>query len=255
MANRYESCESSDNFDPQLDDQHCELTNSTTSHRDDSQESNSDAESNSSSRDDNVGCSALAKKPKRLCKFRNEWNNSYSFISKVQGNCYNAFCTLCKREFTISHGGLSDVNLHVSGAEHKKNDRTVASNAVVNKFFVKPFTTQHQQVIAAELTSVYHAVKHHHSYASTDCGNKLAPSIFCDSEIAKKISCGRTKSEKIVCGVLAPKALQKVLLELKNGFDEGPTYLVFRQMHQTKKIEKCSLWLLHIFFAPVGAML
>ena len=102
----------------------------------------------------------------------------YSFISKVQGNCYKAFCTLCKREFTISHGGLSDVKQHVSGAEHKKNDRTVASNAVVNKFFVKPFTTQHQQVIAAELTSVYHAVKHHHSYASTDCGNKHGAKYF-----------------------------------------------------------------------------
>ena len=160
MADRYKSCESSDNFDPQLDDQHFELTTYTTSHRDDSQESNSDAESNSSSRDDNVRCSVPAKKSKGLCKFRNEWNTSYSFISKVQGNCYKAFCTLCKREFAIAHGGLSDVKQHVSGAEHKKNDRTVATNAVVNKFFVKPFTTQHQQVIAAELTSVYHAVKH-----------------------------------------------------------------------------------------------
>ena len=64
------------------------------------------------------------------------------------------------------------------------------------------------------------------------------PSIFCDSEIAKKISCGRTKSEKIVCGVLAPKALQKVLLELKNGFERDQPILVFRQMHQTKKNRK-----------------
>ena len=115
--------EISDNFDPQLDDQYCELTTSTTSHRDDSQELNCDAESNSSSRDDNVGCSVPAKKPKRLCKFRNEWNTSYSFISKVQGKCYKAFCTLCKQEFTISHAGLSDVKQHVSGAEHKKNER------------------------------------------------------------------------------------------------------------------------------------
>ena len=173
----------------------------------------------------------------------------------MQGKCYKAFCTLCKREFAISHdGGLSDVKQHVSGAEHKKNDRTVASNAV-NKFFVKPFMTQHQQVIAAELTTVYHAVEHHHSYASTDCGNKLAPSIFCDTGITKKISCGRTKSEKIVCGVLAPKALQKVLLELKNGFDEGPTYFGISSDASNKKIAKCSLWLLHIFFALVGAML
>ena len=59
--------------------------------------------------------------------------------------------------------------------------------------------------------------------------------MFCDSEIAKKISCGRTKSEKIVCGVLAPKALQKVLLELKNGFDEGPTYFGISSDESNKK--------------------
>jgi len=70
-------------------------------------------------------------------------------------------------------------------------------------------------VLAAELTSVYHAIKHNHSYASTDCLNKLVHQQFSDSEIAKKATCGRTKSEALVKEVLGPKFLNDVLCDLK----------------------------------------
>lgn len=72
-------------------------------------------------------------------------------------------------------------------------------------------------MVAAELAKVYHTVKHHHSYNSSDCGSKLDPVIYPDSAIAKKLACGRTKSEAIVTNVLAPKSVETIMNGLSNG--------------------------------------
>ncbi|KAJ1209412.1 hypothetical protein NDU88_004790 [Pleurodeles waltl] len=50
------------------------------------------------------------------------------------------------------------------------------------------------KVTAAEVTQVYHGVKHHISYRSLDCGFKLSKVIYPDSSIVVKASCGRTKA-------------------------------------------------------------
>ena len=51
---------------------------------------------------------------------------------------------------------------------------------------------------------MYHTVKHHLSYASTDCNVKISSQLFADSTIANKITCGKTKCEALVMGVLGP---------------------------------------------------
>lgn len=60
----------------------------------------------------------------------------------------------------------------------------------------------------------YHGVKHHHSYLSQDCSNKIQKKIYKDSSIAKQIQCGRTKAEALVEMVLAPYSLEIILKEL-----------------------------------------
>lgn len=72
-------------------------------------------------------------------------------------------------------------------------------------------------VTAAEVTSVYHGVKHHHSYSSQDCNNKLFRTIFPDSEVAKKIACGRTKATTICENVIAPLSQEILLSELQDS--------------------------------------
>ena len=72
------------------------------------------------------------------------------------------------------------------------------------------------KVAAAELGLVYHNVKHHHSYASLDCGNKLCGDIFGDFEVAQKMSCGRTKGECMVKNVLATKSVEDFLQVLRD---------------------------------------
>jgi len=77
------------------------------------------------------------------------------------------------------------------------------------------------QVVAAELASVFHAVKHHHSYNSADCEMKLNAVIFSDSAVAKKLMCGRTKAEALVTNVLAPKSVELILADLSESINGG----------------------------------
>jgi len=150
-----------------------------------------------------------------------------------------AYCTLCRREFSVARGCLSDVKQHVGGSEHKKNDRSATTSAATDTFFAKVFSVEHQKVLAAELTSVYHAIQHNQSYASTDCLNKLVHQQFSDSEIAKKVSCRRTKSKAIVKEVLGPKFLNDVLCDLKQTYDQKLAYFGLAVMHRTGKTENC----------------
>lgn len=64
---------------------------------------------------------------------------------------------------------------------------------------------------AAEVSHIYHTVKHGISYNSADCAMKLTLRTLNDSSIAKKMSCGRTKAEAVVTDVLSPKAVEKVI--------------------------------------------
>ncbi|KAJ1158115.1 hypothetical protein NDU88_010809 [Pleurodeles waltl] len=74
------------------------------------------------------------------------------------------------------------------------------------------------KVTAAEVTQVYHAVKHLISYRSLDCGFKLSKVIYPDSSLAVKASCGRTKASSITKKVLAPLSLQQAYKDLQGGY-------------------------------------
>jgi hypothetical protein len=80
-------------------------------------------------------------------------------------------------------------------------------HAAIATFMTKKASPEEDKIAAAELCSVYHGVKHGHSYLSTDCGNKVSAKIFNDSSIATKMSCGRTKSEALVQNVLTARSI------------------------------------------------
>ena len=58
--------------------------------------------------------------------------------------------------------------------------------------------------MAAELCKVYHAVKHHQSYRSVDCGVKVDKEIYSDSLIVNGVTCGKTKTKALCENILAP---------------------------------------------------
>jgi len=58
-----------------------------------------------------------AKWKKYLCQYKHEWTAQYPFLSGVSGNPMKSFCTLGRCEFSVAHGGLNDVKVHVAGLE------------------------------------------------------------------------------------------------------------------------------------------
>ncbi|XP_078512407.1 uncharacterized protein LOC144772105 [Lissotriton helveticus] len=155
---------------------------------------------------------------KHFVKYRPEWELSHRNIHKVSEDVYKARCNLCNKDFSIAHGGERDSKTHVAGAQHKKNASGRAKMASISSYLQPSFQPEISKVTAAEVTQVYHAVKHHISYRSLDCGIKLSKIMYPDSSIAMKASCGRTKASSITVNVLAPLSLQQAQEDLKDGY-------------------------------------
>lgn len=172
-----------------------------------------------SSGDEQGPSTSKSKKIKRLCRFRDLWKTTYTCITAVTGNYHRAYCTLCRREFGIGHGGEGDIKIHISSESHKNADRAAKQSGMLSKFMIpsKDMAMQ-DEIIAAEISMVYHSVCHSHSYRSLDCTMKLLPVIFQDSAKATRMSCGRTKAEAIVTNVLAPYSVEMVVKDLKNSY-------------------------------------
>uniref|UniRef100_H3B0R4 Uncharacterized protein n=1 Tax=Latimeria chalumnae TaxID=7897 RepID=H3B0R4_LATCH len=142
------------------------------------------------------------------------WGKEFSCLCKTE-DLFKARCTVCNKDFSILHRGNYDVKQHATGEMHIRNIKSKSSSQLINTFFVPEGSSEGDKVTAAELATVYHAIKHNFSSSSMDCSVKLTQKIFNDSSsIGKKLSCGRTKAESIVKNVLAPKAVSQVLLAL-----------------------------------------
>ena len=84
---------------------------------------------------------------------------SYTFIKPVPANKFRALCTLCRKEFSISHGGKNDIEKHQKCNEHQKRQRSASLSTSLTLFLkTDQMSTQEEKVIAAEVTKTYHSV-------------------------------------------------------------------------------------------------
>lgn len=136
-----------------------------------------------------------------------KWEETFKWLAPGSNN--RAYCKLCNKEFSISHGGQFDVKQHAQYKGHREKEKCTSGSgsSKLSNYFVNVKKPEFDTVTACELGLVYHCVQHNLSYNSLDYGNKLSASLFHDSEIAAKVSCGRTKSERLVKNVLAPKSV------------------------------------------------
>lgn len=141
--------------------------------------------------------------PKRKCHFKEEFSKEWTCIKKGRTD-NEAYCSFCNSYISVSHGGRSDLLDHIKTVKHKTSMHGASSSRHVSDFFVKKDTKEETLVAAAELTTAYSAVKHHQSFKSLDCSNKLIPLMYPDSKVAAKQSSARTKSTAIVNNILSP---------------------------------------------------
>ena len=159
-------------------------------------------------------------KKRRLCMYNPEWEKEFSWIVKCSdfSNEKNkARCKLCNTSINVGYDGVKALTTHGETQKHKNNASAAASSQRVHSFFVIKDTTQTEKVNLAELTHVFHGVKHHNSFVAQDCTIKIMKQIIPDSEIVKKMTAGRTKTSAIVNNVLYPYSLELVLNDLQKG--------------------------------------
>ncbi|XP_063355484.1 signal transducer and activator of transcription 1-alpha/beta-like isoform X2 [Pelmatolapia mariae] len=92
-------------------------------------------------------CTPQRKGKKRLQKYREEWEKENTWLKKVRDNTYKAHCTVCRRTFSIGHGGLTDLKQHASSGGHMKNMRDVKARGTLDQFVV------HQTTAEADMSS------------------------------------------------------------------------------------------------------
>ncbi|GFS50861.1 dimer_Tnp_hAT domain-containing protein [Trichonephila clavipes] len=87
----------------------------------------------------------------------------------------------------------------------------------MKSFFTPKGSAQSEKVGIAELTEIYHSIKHHISYVAQDCSLKVLKQVVNDSDIVKqKMTGGRTKCTALVNQVLFPYSMELVQEDLKN---------------------------------------
>ena len=59
-------------------------------------------------------------KKKRLVSYNKKWEEKHSWVKPVSGDQSRVFCTFCRGEFSISHGGENDLKQHASTDMHKR---------------------------------------------------------------------------------------------------------------------------------------
>lgn len=74
-----------------------------------------------------------------------------------------------------------------------------------------------EKVIAPEICLAYHIVKHHQSFRSAACLNKLVLKLFNDSNTARKYSSAATKTAALIKQVLAPHSNEIIKKDIENS--------------------------------------
>lgn len=149
--------------------------------------------------------------------YNSEWEHEYPWATKCSSDETKAKCKLCCVTFTVAYDGIKAVTQHGETQKHIRNLQAAAASQRMSAFLVTKDTSQSEKVTIAELSHIYHGVKHHISFVAQDCSVKVMKQVLQDSDIMKKMTAGRTKTSAIVNTVLYPFSLELVLNELKDG--------------------------------------
>ncbi|XP_033028453.1 uncharacterized protein LOC117060345 [Lacerta agilis] len=144
----------------------------------------------------------IPSKKAKFCKYLEEWESEFSFVKKSRMGHSHAFCTICGCDFSVSHGGRTDVTQHKISAKHKRG-LEAQKHAPTVSAFVTGNTTEADQVINAEATMAMLCAKNNVSFTFCDDFNKCVARMFPDSAIARKYSAGETKTTQIIKGAIA----------------------------------------------------
>ena len=143
---------------------------------------------------------SLAKKVKRMQRWREVYATSYPVLKVSSKGVHFAYCTVCHRDFSISHGGMNDCAVHVNGPRHKQYAASKSSQPTLADFSKAKQDQDNltHQVTNAELMFANFLVEHNVSMAAADHAGPLFRGMFPDSKIAAKYGSARTKTTALI---------------------------------------------------------
>ena len=117
--------------------------------------------------------------PKRKCTFNINLQNKYPFIKQRSGEA-DVTCEKCPTDFSVGHGGTSDIVKHLKSEKHRLSDQAAVSSSSMLNFFKKTYsrTSKDLDITAAEGAWANHTVQENHGFRSNDCASNLIQTCF-----------------------------------------------------------------------------
>ena len=79
-------------------------------------------------------------------KYREEWEKANTWVENVRDNVYKAHCTVCRRAFSVAHGGLNDLKQHAASGGHMRSIRDNKTRGTLDQFVVHQATPEADMV-------------------------------------------------------------------------------------------------------------
>ena len=145
----------------------------------------------------------MSKKPRKVCKVKDEWFSDLGYKFSLQKNHpknteHSLYCTLCNKDINIEHLGRADITMHINGNAHKKAQEIKSNQPGIVSVFLKPYNLLESQVRRVEVKVTGFITEHNIPFAVADHLGSLFKDIFHDSKIAKNYACGKTKTTCIL---------------------------------------------------------
>ncbi|GFX76944.1 retrovirus-related Pol polyprotein from transposon 17.6 [Trichonephila clavipes] len=106
------------------------------------------------------------KKARRVCHYNVDWESHFVWLNKCDEDNTKGYCKLCKNSFTVAYDGLKAVTHNAEAKKHKECESAAAMSHRMKSFFTPKRSAQSEKVGIAELTEIYHSIKHHISYVA-----------------------------------------------------------------------------------------
>lgn len=166
-------------------------------------------------------------------KFKKDYTVKYPVIVPSRVSESHAFCTICRLDFTVAHGGLNDCTKHVGSVSHKQKASVAGQSQKITSFMSG---SSQLQCINAEVLFTNFIVEHNLPIAVTDHAGPIFRKMFPDSDIAKKYGCARTKTTAIiqVLGEEDDMAMSKILRTQPFSLSTGMFKCLYKAKTESK---------------------
>jgi hypothetical protein len=148
--------------------------------------------------------------PKRRCVFTESLEAEYPFLKEDQ-QVGKVLFSICKSQFSIEHGGRSDILQSIKKRKHAIAAETKSCSKKVTSCFTKETVTDECKSIAAKGLFAFHTIEHNHPFRFIDCTSSVIRRLH-----EEKFSCGRAECESTVVNVLAPFSMQQIFEGLES---------------------------------------